>query len=144
MSPPHLHLRNLHDQHSRDIDLHLWNSHDQHNRDIDLHLWNLHDKHNKDTGHRVNEQLRNLHDFLDSRDHEDEPLRHDRDVGDLRVRDDFLHELQLWERDCLLHNLHLWNSHDQQNMDIDHLVEGKLGNLFGLKDHGKPPLLHDR
>ena len=35
LSPPRQHLRNLHDQHNRDIDLHLWNVHDQHNRDID-------------------------------------------------------------------------------------------------------------
>ena len=39
---------------------------------------------------------------------------------------------------------HLWISHHQQYREIDHLVHEQLGNLHGLRDHGKRHLHHDR
>ena len=42
---------------------------------------------------------------------------------------------------------HLWTSHHLHNRDIDHLVEEKLGNIFGQRnslDHTNQPLRHDR
>ena len=41
------------------------------------------DMHNQDVGHIINEQLGNLHGFLNRRNSGDSPLRHNRDIDDL-------------------------------------------------------------
>ena len=100
-------------------------------------------------------QLRNLYGPPDRPEHENRPLRHDRDDVNVGTR----HDLQNRGIDHLVYEqieihdgpqqsgpwgslcattgkLKAWNQHDLRNRGTDHHVEKQLGSLYGRKESG--------